>query len=128
LTDFDDTSGSFHKKASIQTIYFISFQIMAQNNIGSPSKITRLRCSTYSILWISSIGLGFYFLYAPVLIFIIINRNLYHKITDIIFASWESFNTALIQIVMGVKIFISGKYFKISKAISFLKVIQTTIN
>ena len=47
---------------------------------------------SYAFLWYSSILLGFYFLYAPLLPLLFINRRLYRKITDTLYSSWESFN------------------------------------
>ena len=43
-------------------------------------------------MWYGSILLGFYFLYAPLLPLLFINRRLYRKITDTLYSSWESFN------------------------------------
>ena len=48
---------------------------------------------SYAFLWYGSILLGFYFLYAPLLPLILVNRKLFRRITDCLLSSWESFNT-----------------------------------
>ena len=48
---------------------------------------------SYAFLWYGSILLGFYFLYAPLLPLIFVNRKLFRRITDCLLSSWESFNT-----------------------------------
>eukprot|EP00090_Calanus_glacialis_P000224 TRINITY_DN10149_c0_g1_i1.p1 TRINITY_DN10149_c0_g1~~TRINITY_DN10149_c0_g1_i1.p1 ORF type:complete len:398 (-),score=86.22 TRINITY_DN10149_c0_g1_i1:165-1358(-) len=64
-------------------------------------------CS-YAFLWYSSILLGFYFLYAPLLPLLFINRRLYRLSTDMLYSSWEAFNVSLLQVVYGVKLVLTG--------------------
>ena len=52
---------------------------------------------SYAFLWYGSILLGFYFLYAPLLPLLFVNRKLFRRITDCLFSSWESFNTVMVQ-------------------------------
>ena len=56
---------------------------------------------------------GFYFLFAPIILLLLINRPLYRKISDTLFAAWEAFNVSLLEIVFGMKTFISGSIVEI---------------
>ena len=47
---------------------------------------------SYGFLWYGSILLGFYFLYAPLLPLLVINKRLFRKLTDILLSTWEAFN------------------------------------
>jgi len=62
---------------------------------------------SYAFLWYGSILLGFYFLYAPLLPLIFVNRKLFRRITDCLLSSWESFNTTLLH-VFGVSLVLTG--------------------
>jgi len=64
-------------------------------------------CS-YALIWYGSILLGFYFLYAPLLPLIFINRRLYRLLTDSLYSSWEAFNVSLLQLVYRVKLVLTG--------------------
>jgi len=64
-------------------------------------------CS-YAFLWYGSILLGFYFLYAPLLPLLFLNRRLYRLCTDTLYSSWEAFNVSLLQAVYGVKLVLTG--------------------
>ena len=60
------------------------------------------------MLWGLSIGFGFYFLFAPILPLLFINRKLYRRITDILFTAWESFTVSLLEIVLGTRTYVTG--------------------
>ena len=62
----------------------------------------------YSGLWYISILTGFYYLYAPLLPLIILQRTLYRKLTDILFSAWSSFNVSLLEICMGCQTLMAG--------------------
>jgi len=66
----------------------------------------------YCAVWSVSIAAGFYFLFAPLLILLFLNRSLYRKISDIIFSAWEAFNVSMLEIFFGMKTFISGRTFE----------------
>lgn len=66
------------------------------------------RGCSYGLLWYGSILLGFYFLYAPLLPLIFLNRELYRLCTDTLYSSWEAFNVSLLQVVYGVKLVLTG--------------------
>ena len=63
----------------------------------------------YCSVWSVSIAAGFYFLFAPLLVLLFLNRSLYRRITDTVFAAWEAFNVSMLEIFFGMKTFISGK-------------------
>jgi hypothetical protein len=71
----------------------------------------QIRGFAYCSLWCVSIMTGFYFLFAPILILIFVNRNFYRKISDILFSAWEAFNVSLLEIMFGMKTFVSGQFF-----------------
>ena len=52
----------------------------------------------YCVVWFSSILLGFFVFYAPLLPLLILHRKSYRKYTDILFTIWESFNVVRIFI------------------------------
>jgi hypothetical protein len=52
-----------------------------------------IRGSCYLLIWYSSILLGFYFLYAPLLPLLLVSRPTYRRLTDTLFQTWEAFNT-----------------------------------
>lgn len=55
-------------------------------------------CATvYAVAWLTSIVLGFIFLFAPLLPLIFISRKLFRRATDCLFALWESFNVVSID-------------------------------
>lgn len=64
-------------------------------------------CS-YVFIWYSSILLGFYFLCAPLLPLLFVNRKLYRKATDTLYSTWEAFNVSLLQMVYGMKLILTG--------------------
>ena len=58
--------------------------------------------------WILSLTFGFYFLFAPLLPLLFINRKLYRRATDLLLTAWESFNVSLLEIVFGVRTYVTG--------------------
>ena len=50
----------------------------------------RIRGLLFCALWASSAVTGFYFLFAPILPLIVIDRKAYRRITDNLAAIWES--------------------------------------
>ena len=83
-----------------------------------------MRGYSYAILWYSSILLGFYFLYAPLLPLLLLNRfdhtseyfilisrccrKWFRKCTDTLYATWEAFNVSLLELVFGVELILTG--------------------
>ncbi|XP_064122377.1 lysocardiolipin acyltransferase 1-like isoform X1 [Macrobrachium nipponense] len=63
---------------------------------------------SYTLLWYGSIMMGFYSLYCPVLPLLLINRKVYRRATEVIFTMWESFAVALLEVIYGVKFYMSG--------------------
>ena len=51
----------------------------------------RIRKLLFCALWALSAVTGFYFLFAPILPLIVINRKAYRRITDNLAAIWESY-------------------------------------
>lgn len=73
-----------------------------------PTTVDRARGVAFCLLWYASIVLGFFFLFAPLLPLLIINRRLYRRLTDLLFAVWEMYNVALLEIVFGVRTYVTG--------------------
>ncbi|XP_065344768.1 lysocardiolipin acyltransferase 1-like isoform X2 [Cloeon dipterum] len=84
-----------------------------------PSKRTRagpraggvlgyLRGVTFCLLWYFSILAGFYLLYCPLLPLLVLSPRHYRAFTEIIFGAWETYPTALMEIMMGTKIVVVG--------------------
>ncbi|XP_023319759.1 lysocardiolipin acyltransferase 1 isoform X2 [Eurytemora carolleeae] len=71
-----------------------------------------IRGCSYVVLWYGSILLGFCFLYAPTLPLLLISRFYYRRTTDLLFSSWEAFNTTLLELVYGVEIVLTGDSIK----------------
>jgi len=67
-----------------------------------------LRGYSYAALWYLSILLGFYFLYAPLLPLLLLNRKWFRKCTDTLYATWEAFNVSLLELVFGVELILTG--------------------
>jgi len=67
-----------------------------------------LRGYSYAILWYASILLGFFFLYAPLLPLLLLNRKWFRKCTDTLYATWEAFNVSLLELVFGVELILTG--------------------
>jgi len=67
-----------------------------------------VRGYSYATLWYISILLGFYFLYAPLLPLLLINRRWFRKCTDTLYATWEAFNVSLLELVFGVELVLTG--------------------
>lgn len=63
---------------------------------------------TFGVLWYLSVLMGFYFLYCPTLILLFINRRWYRNATDIIQGIWEYYPGALLCVVCGSRVFVSG--------------------
>jgi hypothetical protein len=61
-----------------------------------------IRGSCYLLIWYSSILLGFYFLYAPLLPLLLVSRPTYRRLTDTLFQTWEAFNTVSFTLVYTV--------------------------
>jgi lysocardiolipin and lysophospholipid acyltransferase len=66
----------------------------------------------YCGAWYASILTGFYYLYAPLLPLLLVHRGLYRRLTDILFAAWESFNVSLLEIVFGMQTYVGGDYIR----------------
>jgi hypothetical protein len=62
-----------------------------------------IRGSCYLLIWYSSILLGFYFLYAPLLPLLLVSRPTYRRLTDTLFQTWEAFNTVSFTLVYTVQ-------------------------
>ena len=60
------------------------------------------------MLWVSSIAFGYWFLFAPLLPILFINRKLYRRTTDLIITAWESSTVSLLEIVFGVRTCVTG--------------------
>lgn len=67
-----------------------------------------LRGITFTVLWYGSILMGFFSLYCPILPLLFFCRPLYRRTTEVIFTMWESYAVALMEVVFGVKFFLSG--------------------
>ena len=82
-----------------------------------------MRGYSYAILWYTSILLGFFFLYAPTLPLLLLNRSdqtskyfilprtcrkWFRKCTDTLYATWEAFNVSLLELVFGVELILTG--------------------
>jgi len=63
---------------------------------------------SYIFIWYSSILLGFFFLYAPLIPLLFIHRPSYRRATDLLFSTWEAFNTTVLELVYGVEIVLTG--------------------
>jgi len=68
----------------------------------------RIRKLLFCALWALSAVTGFYFLFAPILPLIVINRKAYRRITDNLAAIWESCQASLLDIVSCVSVSVSG--------------------
>ena len=51
----------------------------------------RVRGLSFCVFWALSAVAGFYFLFAPILPLIVLNRKVYRRITDNLAAIWESY-------------------------------------
>ncbi|TRY78941.1 hypothetical protein TCAL_05003 [Tigriopus californicus] len=76
--------------------------------VGMNERLKQAKGLVYCTLWYLSIMVGYYFLYAPLLPLLIINRKWYRRATDVLYTIWESFNVSLLEIVYGVRFFVSG--------------------
>lgn len=69
---------------------------LRRHSISHPERMNeRLKQAkglVYCTLWYVSIMMGYYFLYAPLLPLLIINRKWYRRATDVLYTIWESFN------------------------------------
>ena len=83
-----------------------SFQSTKQD--WTPSLLDQTKGCVYCFLWCSSIAFGFYFLFAPIIPLLFLNRRLYRRITDILFAAWESFNASMLEIFFGSQTYLTG--------------------
>ena len=70
--------------------------------------IDNMKGCLFCAIWGSSITFGFYFLFAPLIPLLFINRRLYRRFTDLAFTAWESFNVSLLEIVFGVRTYVTG--------------------
>ena len=66
----------------------------------------------YGGIWYLSILIGFFYLHAPLLPFLLVRRSLYRRLTDILFSAWESFNVSLLEICFGYSTFLSGDHIR----------------
>ncbi|XP_013772761.1 lysocardiolipin acyltransferase 1-like [Limulus polyphemus] len=64
----------------------------------------------FCCLWYGSIFYGFFFFYCPLMPLALLNPPLFHKLTDFIFASWEAYSSALIEIICDVRFVIEGDF------------------
>lgn len=67
-----------------------------------------LKGTCYVFLWYGSILMGFFSLYCPVLPLLFISRPLYRRATEVIFTMWEGYAVGLMEVIYGVKFFLSG--------------------
>ncbi len=65
---------------------------MTSTTAAGPTLAQKVRGGCYCAVWYASILLGFYALFAPLLPLLLLNRRLYRRITDTLFALWEAFN------------------------------------
>nr|XP_022901636.1 lysocardiolipin acyltransferase 1-like [Onthophagus taurus] len=65
---------------------------------------------TYCCLWYSSILAGYVVLFCPLLPLLLISNKNYRKMTDIVFAIWQTYPTALLEILCKCDIQITGDY------------------
>ncbi|XP_045585152.1 lysocardiolipin acyltransferase 1 isoform X2 [Procambarus clarkii] len=63
---------------------------------------------TFVLLWYGSILMGFFSLYCPALALLFVSRPTYRRTTEVIFTMWESYAVALMEVVYGVRFFLSG--------------------
>ncbi|XP_068082622.1 lysocardiolipin acyltransferase 1-like [Anabrus simplex] len=59
-------------------------------------------------LWYGSICAGLFFLYCPLLPLLLVHQRLFRQLTDIVFAAWEIYPTALLECVMGIRVVVTG--------------------
>ncbi|KAL1122108.1 hypothetical protein AAG570_003514 [Ranatra chinensis] len=62
----------------------------------------------YCFLWYMSILCGFIMLCCPMLPILLVNHKAYRHVMDLIFAMWELYPVALMEVLFGTKIVISG--------------------
>ena len=74
----------------------------------SPSFTNKLKGCVFSVLWLSSIIFGYWFLLAPLLPMLFINRKVFRRTTDLIITAWESFTVSVLEIVFGVRTYVTG--------------------
>ncbi|XP_076056545.1 lysocardiolipin acyltransferase 1-like [Oratosquilla oratoria] len=74
----------------------------------STSPLDWARGIAYLLLWYGSIMMGFFSLYCPILPLLVIHRPTYRKLTEAIFVMWESFAVAILEILYGVRIRVTG--------------------
>ncbi|XP_042222835.1 lysocardiolipin acyltransferase 1-like [Homarus americanus] len=62
----------------------------------------------FVVMWYGSILMGFFSLYCPALPLLFISRRIYRRTTEVVFTMWESYAVALMEVVYGVRFFVSG--------------------
>lgn len=68
----------------------------------------RIRGALFCLLWYFSIFFGFFILICPALPLAVFNPKLYRKWSDLVFGMWEPFPVAMMEILFGVRIHMSG--------------------
>ncbi|XP_071450617.1 lysocardiolipin acyltransferase 1-like isoform X3 [Hetaerina americana] len=68
----------------------------------------RLRGLAFCFLWYASVLSGFFFLFCPALPLLILHQAAYRKVTDILFAVWEMYPVALMELLFGTRVSLSG--------------------
>lgn len=68
----------------------------------------RIRGLLFCLLWYFSILFGFFMFICPILPLAVLYPKLYRKWSDLVFGMWEPFPVAMMEILFGVRIYISG--------------------
>ncbi|XP_072152732.1 lysocardiolipin acyltransferase 1 [Bemisia tabaci] len=63
-------------------------------------------------LWLGSIHSGFLLICCPIVPILLLSPKLYQRLIDIIISAWEMYPTALMQLLNGTKIVLSGDYIR----------------
>ena len=74
----------------------------------NPSIMEKIKGCAFCVLWVSSIAFGYWFLFAPLIPILFINRKVYRRTTDLIITAWESCTVSLLEIVFGVRTCVTG--------------------
>eukprot|EP00096_Caligus_rogercresseyi_P003892 TRINITY_DN1771_c1_g1_i1.p1 TRINITY_DN1771_c1_g1~~TRINITY_DN1771_c1_g1_i1.p1 ORF type:complete len:392 (+),score=100.38 TRINITY_DN1771_c1_g1_i1:76-1251(+) len=82
--------------------------------------LRRLKGLLYCGIWISSILLGYYFLYLPLVPLLFLQRKWFRRATDVLFVVWESFNMALTEWIFDSKVVVSGDHIRSDESSIFI--------
>ncbi|GLV36882.1 uncharacterized protein CBL_02283 [Carabus blaptoides fortunei] len=67
-----------------------------------------LKGVVYCYCWISSILAGYFGLFCPLFPILIVSNKAYRCVTDLLFTFWQLYPTALLQVLCGIRIHITG--------------------